>query len=68
MIGHSIWGFARKKSAERQGGPILGGWLLEKEKHHVLRGHPMKRMSAAVVVPGAGNLQMTFVRVELSSH
>ena len=68
MIGHSDWGSAREKSAEKQGSPILGGWLLEKEKHHVLRGHPMKRMSAAVVVPGRGDLQMTFVQVELSSH
>src|SRR6266478_5088204 len=51
----------------RRGSPILQGNLFEKEKHHVLHGHPTKK-SAVVVVPGSGDSQMTSARVVWSSH
>ena len=38
------------------------------EKRHVLRGHPTKRISVLVVVPGPDDLQKISVQVEWSSH
>jgi hypothetical protein len=53
MADHSDYGFAREQSPGK-GGPVLLGQLFEKEKHHVLHGHPAK-MTADVVVLESGD-------------